>query len=134
MYSFYRCYATDDNNNSKRKLKQLSELHYVKASQLFLVVDRPAEFLRTVLERAGLVEAQLPAVKGEGARYKLLLQVLDIVLETGVVVARLVEKEEEEVVDKEEWEEERKMLETIVQRIQFILLSMVKLSWAMLVV
>ena len=104
----------------------MSELHYVKASQLFLVVDRPAEFLRTVLDRAGLVEAQLPAVKGEGARYKLLLQVLDIVLETGVVVARLVETEE--VVDKEEWEEERKMLETLVQRIQFILLSMVKLG------
>jgi hypothetical protein len=129
LYSFYRCYATEDNSN--RKLKQLSELHYVKASQLFLVVDRLAEFLRTVLERAGLVEAQLLAVKGEGARYKLLLQVLDIVLETGVVVARLVEKEEEEVVDKEEWKEERKML---VQRIQSILLSMVKLSWAMLVV
>ena len=95
------------------------------------MVDRLAEFLRTVLERAGLVEAQLLAVKGEGARYKLLLQVLDIVLETGVVVARLVEKEEEEVVDKDEWKEERKML---VQRIQSILLSMVKLSWAMLVV
>jgi len=124
----YRCYATDDNSNRKKKLKQLSELHYLKASQLFLVVDRQAEFLRTVLERAGLVEAQLPAVKGDGARYKLLLQVLDIVLETGVVVSKLVEKENEEVVDKDEREEESKMLETVVQRIQFILLSMVKLG------
>merc|ERR1712106_285403 len=120
--------ATDDSSNRKKKLKQLSELHYVKASQLFLVVDRQAEFLRTVLERAGLVEAQLPAVKGDGARYKLLLQVLDIVLETGGVVSKLVEKENEEVVDKDEREEESKMLEPVVQRIQFILLSMVKLG------
>eukprot|EP00092_Neocalanus_flemingeri_P040206 GFUD01043793.1.p1 GENE.GFUD01043793.1~~GFUD01043793.1.p1 ORF type:complete len:663 (+),score=225.82 GFUD01043793.1:208-1989(+) len=124
----YRCYATDDNSGRKKKLKQLSELHYVKATQLFLVVDRSAEFLRTVLERAGLTEAQLPAVKGEGARYKLLLQVLDTVLETGVMVAKMVEKEEEDIVDKEEWEEEKKMLETVVQRIQFILLSLVKLG------
>jgi len=124
----YRCYAQEDTSNRKRKLKQLSELHYVKASQLFLLVDRPAEFIRTVLERAGLVEAQLPAMKGEVARYKLLLQVLDIVLETGVVVAKLMEKEDEEMIDKEEWEEEKKMLETVVQRIQFILLSMVKLG------
>merc|ERR1711874_462025 len=78
--------------------------------------------------RAGLVEAQLPAVKGDTARYKLLLQVLDIVLETGVVVTKLVEKESEEVIDNDEKEEENKMLETVVQRIQFILLSMVKLG------
>ena len=48
----YQCYATDDNSSRKKKLKQLSELHYVKASQLFLMVDRQAEFLRTVLEKA----------------------------------------------------------------------------------
>jgi len=125
----YRCYALDDNSNRKKKLKQLSELHYVKASQLFLLVDRLAEYIRTVLERAGLVEAQLPAVKGDGAKYKLLLQVLDIVMETGVVVAKLAEKDnDEEVVDQEEKEEEKKMLETVVQRIQFLLLSMVKLG------
>ena len=43
-------------------------------------------------------------------------------------MAKLVEKEDEEMSDKEEWEEEKKMLETVVQRIQFILLSMVKLG------
>merc|ERR1712179_197606 len=108
-------------------LKQLSELHYIKASQLFLLVDRLPEFIRTVLERAGLMEAQLPAVKGDSAKYKLLLQVLDIVLETGVVVAKLVEKESDDVIDQDE-KEEKKMLETVVQRIQFLLLSMVKLN------
>ena len=124
----YRCYAMDDSSNRKRKLKQLSELHYIKASQLFLLVDRLAEFMRTVLERAGLMEAQLPAVKGDSLKYKLLLQVLDIVLESGVVVTKLVEKERDDVVDQEENDEEKKMLETVVQRIQFLLLSMVKLN------
>jgi len=125
----YRCYTQEDTTNTrKRKLKQLSELHYVKASQFFLVVDRPAEFIRTVLERAGLTEAQLSGVKGEGAKYKLLLQVLDIVLETRIVFLKMVNREEDEVVDKEELEEENKMLETVVQRFQFILLSLMKLG------
>ena len=41
---------------------------------------RPAEYIRTSLERAWILDAQLPAVKGENAKYKLLLQVLDIVM------------------------------------------------------
>ena len=77
---YHHSYGQDDNSNRKRKLKKLSELHYVKASQLFLLVDRLAKFIRTILERAGLVETQLPAMMGEGARYRLVLQVLHIVL------------------------------------------------------
>ena len=54
-------------------------------------------------------------MQGEGTRYKLLLQVLDVGLRTEVVVTKLVEKEEdEEMSDKEEWEEE-KILETATQ-------------------
>jgi hypothetical protein len=46
-----------------------------------------------------------------------------------VVVAKLVEKEDKEMSDKEEWEDGQKMVETTGQRIQFILLlSMVKLG------
>jgi len=100
----------------------VSARQLVYQSRAVMIHHRLAsQFLRTVLERAGLVEAHLPAVKkGDGARYKLLLQVLDIVLETGVVVSKLVEKENEEVVDQDETEVESKKLETVVQRIQFI--------------
>ena len=100
----------------------VSARQLVYQSRAVMIHHRLAsQFLRTVLERAGLVEAHLPAVKkGDGARYKLLLQVLDIVLETGVVVSKLVEKENEEVVDQDETEVETKKLETVVQRIQFI--------------
>ena len=100
----------------------MSARQLVYQSRAVMIHHRLAsQFLRTVLERAGLVEAHLPAVKkGDGARYKLLLQVLDIVLETGVVVSKLVEKENEEVVDQDETEVESKKLETVVQRIQFI--------------
>ena len=44
-------------------------------------------------------------------------------------MAKLVEKEDKEMSDKEEWEDGQKMVETTGQRIQFILLlSMVKLG------
>ena len=61
----------------------VSARQLVYQSRAVMIHHRLAsQFLRTVLERAGLVEAHLPAVKkGDGARYKLLLQVLDIVLE-----------------------------------------------------
>ena len=77
----------------------VSARQLVYQSRAVMIHHRLAsQFLRTVLERAGLVEAHLPAVKkGDGARYKLLLQVLDIVLETGVVESKLVEKENEDV-------------------------------------
>jgi hypothetical protein len=58
--------------NRERKLKQLSE-HHVNASKQFLLVDRLAEFSRTVLEIASLVEVQLPAMKGKGAGAQLCL-------------------------------------------------------------
>jgi len=123
----YRCYAVEDTSSRKKNLRQLSELHYIKSSQLFLILDRPAEYIRTVLERAGLLEAQIPAVKGEGAKYKMLIQVLDTLLEIDVIIAKLLDKDQNES-DKDEVEEERKMLETVVQRFQFVLLSLMKLG------
>jgi len=124
----FRCYESDDNSSRKKKLKQLSELHYSKASQLFLTVERPSDYLRTILERAGLVEAQLTGIKGEGLKYKMLLQVLDVILETEIVITKLANQEYEEIDDNEDTEEIMKMVETVLQRIQFTLLSMIKLG------
>ena len=101
----YWCFGQEVNCNRKRKLKQLSELYYVKASQLFLLVDSPAEFIRIILERAGLVGAQLRTMKGDGHGGQ--LQEMEMERETGVVVAKLVEKEGEEMSDEKEWEEEK---------------------------
>ena len=39
-----------------RQLQQLSELHYVKAMHLFVQLSMLAQALRTVLEKAGLLE------------------------------------------------------------------------------
>ena len=64
----YWCFGQEVNCNRKRKLKQLSELHFVKASQLFLLVDIPSEFIRTIMERAGLVGAPLHIMKGDGGQ------------------------------------------------------------------
>ena len=51
----YRSYDSKDVSPRRKKLKQLSQLHYSKASALFLSLDRTADFLRSVLESAGLL-------------------------------------------------------------------------------
>jgi hypothetical protein len=51
----YRSYDSKDISSRRKKLKQLSQLHYSKASALFLSLDRIADFLRSVLEAAGLM-------------------------------------------------------------------------------
>jgi hypothetical protein len=51
----YRSYDPKDVSARRKKLKQLSQLHYSKASALFLSLDRIADFLRSILESAGLM-------------------------------------------------------------------------------
>jgi hypothetical protein len=51
----YRSYDPKDLSARRKKLKQLSQLHYSKASALFLSLDRIADFLRSNLEAAGLM-------------------------------------------------------------------------------
>ena len=116
-HSYRATIASDQDNARSKKLKQLSELHYGKATSLFIALDMNAQAIRTILERAGLLEASANAGK-----YKTLLQILDIILETKEVVHKIIERGPSD--DNEE--EERKMLETIVQRLQFTLLSIVK--------
>ena len=124
----YRCYGPEDSSPRKKKLRQLSDLHYVKAAGLFLTAERYGEYLRTVLERAGLAEAPLANMKSDSARQKGTMAVLEVLVEVRGAVASLAAMEEAEEERGEEGKEEVKMLETLVQRIQFILLSLIKLD------
>merc|ERR1719445_264809 len=108
-----------------KKLRQLSELHYVKATQLFVQLSMIAQAIRTVLEMAGLLEASLSQSKSDVGKSKVLLQILDIILENESILAKMIERDEADE-DQEESEEEKKMTETILQRLQFTLLSLVK--------
>ena len=108
-----------------KKLRQLSELHYVKATQLFVSLSMIAQAIRTVLERAGLLEASLSQSKSEIGKCKVLLQILDIILENESILAKMIERDEADE-DQDESKEEKKMTETILQRLQFTLLSLVK--------
>ena len=67
--------------NRNKKLKQLSELHYVKATTIFTNLCMFSQAIRAILERAGLMEAFLASSKTDSAKYKVLLQILDIILE-----------------------------------------------------
>ena len=110
-----------------RKLRQLAELHYVKAAALFSALAMFAQAIRTVLERAGLLEVALASAKSEAGKSKVLLQILDIILENEEVLGKMIARDEvEELDDKDEIIEEQKMTETILQRLQFTLLSLVK--------
>jgi len=133
----YRCFPLEDCGSRKLHLKQLSSLHYSKASALFLVVGRHADYLRTVLERAGLAEAQVQAAKAEKSRHRGILAVLDTLLEVGPTLETLRrnyfrkadETENNKATeDLAEVAEELKMVETLVKRLQFTLLSLVKLG------
>ena len=86
-----------------------------------------AQAIRTVLERAGLLEVALASAKSEAGKCKILLQILDIILENEDVLGKMIARDEvEELDDKDEIVEEQKMTETILQRLQFTLLSLVK--------
>ena len=120
----YRATLQEAESRSK-KLRQLSELHYVKATQLFVSLSMIAQAIRTVLERAGLLEASLSQSKSDIGKSKVLLQILDIILENESILAKMIERDEV-YEDQEESKEEKKMTETILQRLQFTLLSLVK--------
>merc|ERR1711915_1040663 len=111
-----------------KKLKQLSELHYVKATTIFTNLSMYSQAIRALLERAGLMEAFLASSKTDSSKYKVLLQILDIILEAENVIKRIVGREDDDEVNKEELDQEKKMMETVLQRLQFTLLSMIKVS------
>merc|ERR1719347_1571994 len=132
----YRCYPCEDSSSRKVHLRQLSELHYSKASSLFLCTEgREADYLRTLIERAGLTEAAIKGVKAEKSKLRLTLSVLDTLLEAGPTVAKMGENpisnntENDKTNDNDiEDSEEIKMIKTLVKRLQFTLLSLVKLN------
>ena len=122
-FSFRSTLASESENTRSRKLRQLSELHYTKATSFFISQNMFSHSIRTSLERAGVLEATPSAGK-----YKTLLQILDIILETREVVLKIVSRDKSEEHEEDEVTEERKMMETILQRLQFTLLSIMKLG------
>merc|ERR1712048_1301054 len=99
--------ARDRNNKMK-----LADFHYVKATNTYSSLDMVAQTIRTVLERAGLVEASLTTLKSEVGRYKANLQVLDIITDTKTILGKILSREEK-LTEPTEVEEEEKMVTTI---------------------
>merc|ERR1711915_778074 len=91
-----------------KKLKQLSELHYVKATTIFTNLSMYSQAIRAILERAGLMEAFLASSKTDSSKDKVLLQILDIILEAENVIKRIVGREDDDEVNKEELDHEKK--------------------------
>ena len=112
--------ARDRNNKMK-----LADFHYVKATNTYSSLNMVAQTIRTVLERAGLVEASLVTLKSEVGRYKANLQVLDIITDTKTPLDKIISREEK-LPDQTEVEDEEKMVATILSRLQATLLALIK--------
>ena len=132
----YRHFLQDSDTNTSRDLARernnkmkLADFHYVKATSTYTSLDMVAQTIRTVLERAGLVEASLVTLKSEVGRYKANLQVLDIITETKTLLGKIISREEE-LADQTEVEEEEKMVATILTRLQATLLALIKTGCA----
>ena len=126
----YRFILQEDpgrDSRDRNKMMKLADFHYTKATNIYTNLSSPAQAIRTVLERAGLLEASILTLKSEVGKYKVQLQVLDIIMETKTVLCQIIEREEE-LSDQTESEEEQKMLNTILQRLQATLLSLVKVG------
>merc|ERR1719219_1990002 len=115
---------TDTARERNNKMK-LADFHYVKATNTYSSLDMVAQTIRTVLERAGLVEASLATLKSEVGRYKANLQVLDIITDTKTILSKILSREVK-LTDPTEVEEEEKMVTTILNRLQATLLALVK--------
>ena len=137
----YRCFDTTDSSFRKKKLKQLSENHYMKAAPIFLQLDRLGDCLRSILEKCGLYEAQLEG-QTTGAKLKLFSHILSAFVEAVPVLERMQRTHSEErpageescgnedTMGKEdksgEEEEEVFLVGTLLQRVQATLLQLFK--------
>ena len=124
-HSYRQLLEENINTRDRNNKMKLADLQYVKATNIFLGLDRISQTIRTVLERAGLLEASLTTLKTEVGRYKAHLQVLDIIMETKPLLGKIINREEK-LLDTGEMEEEEKMVGTILSRLQATLLALIR--------
>ena len=138
----YRSFDAEDTSFRKKKLKQLSENHYCKATPLYLQQKRFAYCLRSILEKGALYEAQIESLTTPGAKQKQLFLIIACLLETRTALEKMIIDSEEtysqsvsssEKVEpglrksEEKFEEELYVTNTLLQRVQATLLSLYKL-------
>ena len=135
----YRSFPPEDNSFRRKKLRQLSENHYGKAAPLFFQLDRFGDYLRSVLERCGLYEAQAETQTSTGTKYKTYMAVLDALLTTVPALERMdgeavssggdrqdLVPEAGEETTTEDKQEEAFLVKTLLQRVQATLLALFK--------
>lgn len=131
-----------ENAAKLKEFQQLAETHYREASSLFQAVEHPPEFLRVQLEHVGMHEHFLQNKTGFTQRLKILLHILDIILGMQRVIATLIPEKLGESScgevnstpqtatvqeDPAEALEVKKLLSILLQRLQAVLLSLIKL-------
>ncbi|KAL0964477.1 hypothetical protein UPYG_G00324380 [Umbra pygmaea] len=81
---YHSCFRNQVGDEHLRKQhRSLAELHYTKASRLFLSLkDAPCELLRTLLERVAFAEFTMSGQSSSGAKLKTLTAALEILMET----------------------------------------------------
>ncbi|KAK6638651.1 hypothetical protein RUM43_006918 [Polyplax serrata] len=141
---YHKCYRTRLEDDAKRKkLCQLCKLHYEKSTKLLLQLENSSEYLRVQLERVALTELQAEIVPNTPGKVKYYENALEILLECSGVLQIISERDlrfydegdtkvdktgEDSPEAKTELENELTLLGFFEQRLQFILLSLTKLT------
>ncbi|KAL0269089.1 UNVERIFIED_CONTAM: hypothetical protein PYX00_006926 [Menopon gallinae] len=141
---YHKSYRTNCEEESRRKkIIQLCKLHYEKSANLLLFLEHPAEYLRVQLERVALSEFQVECVNSVTAKIKHLENCLDLLVEAKSIFKIMAEGEtkvdDAKEIDKEdkagrkneesrESEDELNLLNLFEHRLQFVLLSLTKLT------
>ncbi|XP_040568486.1 erythroid differentiation-related factor 1 [Lepeophtheirus salmonis] len=121
---YHKSYRGDyvvENETRRHHLKQLAELHYSKAENLFLILEDQVEYLKIMAERIGLIEFQMESTTTL-PKLKVVKQIFDVLFRS-IVMFENLKAEEVEVLDKEKL----KIIKILVQRLQHALLSLNKI-------
>ncbi|XP_064465942.1 erythroid differentiation-related factor 1-like [Ornithodoros turicata] len=131
-HNAYRNQTSEDSR--KKHLKSLAEHYYDKAQVLFETMENVTEFVRVLLEHAGMLEFQMAGLQGFNSKLNKLYSVLKLFLTSQKLMTHLNEKpatspsESPEHEDTPEDAEDRNAILLLFEkRIQATLRSIIKL-------
>ncbi|XP_014260626.1 erythroid differentiation-related factor 1 [Cimex lectularius] len=130
-YNSYRFHSCD--TSKKRALLHLLEVHYSTAYSHFTLLENPVDMLRVQLERESLEEYMAEEGKSQKLKKKHYLNALKLASQCKEAIQIIEESnaakldKEKEVEETEESEEEETLITLLLQRIQFLLKSLIKL-------
>ncbi|XP_064630456.1 erythroid differentiation-related factor 1-like [Lineus longissimus] len=126
---YHNAFRNQSNDQKKKHLKTLAELHYGKAGRFYLIVESPCELLRVQLEKVAMTEFVLNNQTSPNSKQRTLLSALQHVISCQKAFELVRQQCDDNTDDLASYEEELQKLLTIYEsRLQFILLNLVRIT------